>query len=110
MIEKLGGRKLLVGAFVMLLGVAVDSLSKNGLSANLLDLLKYVACGFFLGNGLEHAAGAYKGDTPPVAAPPSEPPASSIEVQAVAAQVSKLSDGQDSIMAALLAFLKKASG
>lgn len=57
-IDTFGGRKVLLGIGVMSLGVAVDAVSPHGLSANLLDLLKFVAIGFFLGNGIEHVAGA----------------------------------------------------
>lgn len=55
-IDTFGGRKVLLGIGVMALGVGVDA--TTGLSANLLDLLKFVAIGFFLGNGIEHVAGA----------------------------------------------------
>lgn len=56
MIERIGGRKVLLGVLLVAIGVGVDALA--GLSANLLDLLKFVGVGFFLGNGIEHCASA----------------------------------------------------
>ena len=55
-----GGRKIILGLLVMLVGVLVDSFAPNGLTNNLLDLLKYIGVGFFAGNGLEHIANAVK--------------------------------------------------
>lgn len=49
-----GLRKVILGVIVMLIGVLVDSFSKNGLSQNLMQLLIFVSSGFFLGNSLEH--------------------------------------------------------
>jgi len=60
MIEKLGGRKIFLGMLVVAIGVVVDSVAKNGLSTNLLELLKFIGVGFFLGNGVEHMAIAIK--------------------------------------------------
>ena len=51
-----GTRKLLIGVLVMAVGVMVDMWAKNGLSNNLLDLLKYIAIAFFAGNSAEHIA------------------------------------------------------
>lgn len=56
--ETFGGRKFVLGLGVMLLGVGVDAVSPNGLTPNLLDLLKFVSIGFFLGNSVNTIAGA----------------------------------------------------
>lgn len=58
MLDKIGGRKVLLGILLVVIGVLVDSFSKNGLSVNLLELLKFIGVGFFLGNGIEHTAKA----------------------------------------------------
>ena len=66
-IESIGGRKVVLGLLVVLIGCLVDAFGKNGLTSNLLDLLKFIGVGFFLGNGLEHVAGAIgKKGVPPV--------------------------------------------
>ena len=54
-----GYRKLALGAAVIAIGVGIDVLTKNGLTSNVTDLLKWVAAGFFAGNGLEHISGSY---------------------------------------------------
>lgn len=59
--EQFGARKLLLGILIMTVGVVVDALAKNGLTANLLDLLKYVGMSFFAANGVEHLAAGLKG-------------------------------------------------
>jgi hypothetical protein len=59
MLEKIGGRKVLLGGVLVLVGACVDLLAPSGLSDNLLQLLTYVGGGFFLGNGLEHFATAW---------------------------------------------------
>lgn len=58
--EQIGARKLLLGLLVMAVGVAVDAFAKNGLTANLLDLLKYIGMSFFAANGVEHLAAGLK--------------------------------------------------
>ncbi len=60
MLGKLGGRKVIFGVMLALLGVAVDIYAPKGLSGNLLELFTYLGIGFFGGNGLEHVAGAVK--------------------------------------------------
>jgi len=59
-LEKIGGRKVLLGLLVMAVGALVDSFSKNGLSTNLLELMKFTSIGFFLGNSVEHIANNFK--------------------------------------------------
>lgn len=54
MINRIGGRKLLLGTLVIALGVAIDL--TFGLSSNLLQLITFVTVGFFLGNAGEHFA------------------------------------------------------
>lgn len=58
MIKKLGGRKIFLGLMVIAIGIVVDY--TLGLSDNLLTLLMYTGVGFFLGNGIEHMAGAVR--------------------------------------------------
>ncbi|MCK5015594.1 MAG: hypothetical protein KAS32_00865 [Candidatus Peribacteraceae bacterium] len=60
MVNKLGGRKIILGFVVLVIGIAVDLLAGKGLSANLLQLLQFIGVGFFLGNGIEHMAAAVK--------------------------------------------------
>lgn len=64
MFTKPGLRKIIVGTVLVLVGVAVDMFAKNGLSTNLLELLKFIGVGFYLGNGLEHVAVAVKKKKP----------------------------------------------
>lgn len=59
MIEKIGGRKVIIGAIVLTIAVAVSGWMPNGLTTTLADVLKFVAVGFFLGNGIEHTAKAF---------------------------------------------------
>lgn len=54
MLEKIGGRKVILGILVMAIGVIVDMTA--GLSRNLLELLQYVGVGFFLSNSIVHTA------------------------------------------------------
>lgn len=69
MLEKLKGiRKILLGVLVIAIGVALELLTKVGLSNNMLNLLEYVGVGFFLGNGIEHVAQAF-GSSGPTAVP-----------------------------------------
>lgn len=58
MIDRIGGRKVLIGAIVLALAIIVSAWLPNGLTETLADVLKFVAVGFFLGNGLEHGAKA----------------------------------------------------
>lgn len=58
MLEKLGGRKMVIGVFTIVLGVAIDF--TFGLSSNLLQLITFVSVGYFLGNAGEHLAKAKK--------------------------------------------------
>ena len=55
-----GSRKIFLGILIMAVGVSVDAIAKNGLTNNLLSLLQFISAGFFLGNGVEHIAGALK--------------------------------------------------
>lgn len=57
MINKLGGRKMILGVAVILLGVAIDFVF--GLSDNLLNLITFISVGFFLGNVGEHMATSF---------------------------------------------------
>jgi hypothetical protein len=57
-LDKIGGRKVLVSLVLLTVGVTVDMVSPNGISANLLDLLKYIGGGYLVGNGLAHITGA----------------------------------------------------
>ena len=66
MINKLGGRKFLVGTMLVVVGVAVDMIATGGLSSNLVDLLKFIGVGFYLGNGIEHIADAAKKKKPKI--------------------------------------------
>ena len=54
MLEKIGGRKVVFGVFVVAVGLAVDLFGKSGLSENLRSLLEYVFLGFCGGNAVEH--------------------------------------------------------
>lgn len=56
MINKLGGRKVLLGMAVIQIGIAIDLFFTKGLSTNLLYLLTFISSGFFLSNGVEHVA------------------------------------------------------
>ena len=67
--NKFGGRKFVIGLLVLLLGVTADVFVKGGLSSNLLDLLKFVAGGFILGNSAVTVAGILKDAPKPEAAP-----------------------------------------
>lgn len=73
MIDQLGGRKLLAGAVILLVGLGI-TIGLGDIPANLLSLLQVVFGAFVLGNGIEHVAGAVKRE--PEAAPvetPAEP-------------------------------------
>lgn len=56
-----GIRKIIIGIVVMLIGIAVETLSPHGLSGNLLSLLEFITTGFFAANGVEHLAGTFRG-------------------------------------------------
>lgn len=58
MIEKLGGRKVILGLLIIILGVAIEALLKNGLTANVLTLLLGIYGAFAVGNGAEHISTA----------------------------------------------------
>lgn len=58
MVNKLGGRKAIIGVSMIILGVVIDF--SFGLSANLLQLITFITVGFFLGNAGEHLAKSRK--------------------------------------------------
>src|SRR4051812_20236874 len=49
-----GSRKIVFGFILVGIGIALDRYLPNGLTANMLELMKFVTVGFFLGNGVEH--------------------------------------------------------
>lgn len=49
-----GYRKVVVGLLLLGLGILLDF--TLGLSSNVLELIKFVAMGFFIGNGIEHVS------------------------------------------------------
>lgn len=60
MLNKIGGRKVILGILVIAVGVIIDLINDNGLSTNLLYLLTFISSGFFLSNGIEHLATSIK--------------------------------------------------
>ena len=58
MIAKLGGRKMILGFLVIVVGISIDL--SFGLGSNLLTLLIFVSSGFFLGNVGEHISETFK--------------------------------------------------
>ncbi len=56
MIDKLGGRKMVAALIIIAVGSAIELLTKQGLSANLMTLLLAVFGAFAAGNGFEHFA------------------------------------------------------
>ena len=58
MINKLGGRKVVLGMIMILIGAAISAWLPGGLNENLLKLLTFVAIGFFAGNSMEHLSDA----------------------------------------------------
>lgn len=91
MFTKPGLRKIIVGTVLVLIGVLVDLFAKTGLSANLLDLLKFVGVGFYLGNGLEHMAIAVKKKK--VASPGPQPKAPEVDMSGVEDKLDRLERG-----------------
>ena len=63
MIEKIGGRKVIFGLLFLVVGVAL-ALSLGDLPRNLMEFMIFLSAGFFLGNGVEHVAGALTRPTP----------------------------------------------
>ncbi len=65
MLERIGGRKVAAGIVIVLVGLIVTAIAGD-VPANLLALLQVVFGAFVLGNGFEHAAGAFaaKGAAP----------------------------------------------
>lgn len=60
-----GNRKVIFGFVLLAIGIAMDRFVTGGLSANLLDLMKFLTMGFFAGNAVEHVTSAVvatKGD------------------------------------------------
>jgi len=57
MLDKVGGRKLLVTAVCLLAGVAIDLYTTRGLSANLLQLMIAIIGIYVTGNVLNKVAG-----------------------------------------------------
>lgn len=70
MIEAIGGRKVLIVAGAVLLGIGLVVV-KGDVPQNFLTLLQYAVGLFMAGNAVEHTARAYAGasDTAPEAAP-----------------------------------------
>lgn len=64
MIAKLGGRKVIFGMIVITVGVAIALFAPGGLNTPMVNLLTFIATGFFLGNGIEHASDALKKKKP----------------------------------------------
>ena len=62
MIDFLGGRKFVIGLLVIGIGLSVDLLFVKGLTSNAMQLLIFVAGGFFIGNGAITVAGILKGE------------------------------------------------
>lgn len=58
MLEKIGGRKVLVGFVLVLVGVGVELF--KGLSPNMVNFLLGMGLGYFAGNVGEHISGAIK--------------------------------------------------
>jgi len=110
--ESIGGRKLALGAFVLLLGVLVDTFSKNGLSNNLLQLLMYVSIGFFGSNAAitaAHTIAAKKQDEAEAQAPaPEVDPEIKAKIEAVEQQLTGIKDGVEAVQMAVLTVIKKA--
>jgi len=69
MIDKIGGRKVLVSVLVLGIGLAADIFLKNGISSNLLALLLGIVGSYTVGNVGEHVAGAMgsRGEAPEAA-------------------------------------------
>lgn len=55
-----GFRKIAFGFILVGIGIAMDKFVPGGLSTNLVELMKFVAVGFFLSNSAEHISGAIK--------------------------------------------------
>lgn len=53
----IGGRKILFGLLFLGVGVVI-ALKLGDLPRNLMEFMIYLSAGFFLGNGVEHVAGA----------------------------------------------------
>jgi len=51
-----GYRKVIVGLLLLSVGILLDF--TLGLSSNVLELIKFLAIGFFIGNGVEHVSKA----------------------------------------------------
>jgi hypothetical protein len=58
MIERIGGRKVAMAIAIVAIGLVVAAINGD-IPDNLLALLQVVFGAFVLGNGFEHAAGAY---------------------------------------------------
>jgi hypothetical protein len=58
MIEQIGGRKMVAVLVCVVIGVAAVFI-KGDVPANFLSLVEFLFGAFVVGNGVEHAAGAY---------------------------------------------------
>ena len=67
MINLIGGRKVIFGLIIIVVGVAVHFFAPKGLTNQMVELLTFIGVGFFLGNGVENTANAIRKRKPSAA-------------------------------------------
>jgi len=92
--EKLGGRKAVMTIILVGVGAAVDILAKAGLSQNLLSLLAIALGAFVTGNGIEHAALAFKARGKKA---DGATPAAQVDLSGIEAAINQLGQGQQAM-------------
>lgn len=104
--DLLGGRKLVLGFIVIAIGVAMDLLTPNGLSSNLLYLLCFISTSFFLANAAVTASYSKNGNSANETAQ-SALDATNTKLDAVQGQVNQVVNGIATVQQAISYIIDK---